>query len=153
MNEPSATRQTALFLGTPNKKAATDPVHTPVIGRGMATKTTKASEPSLSWCRQKRLYVLSNNQSKNFLKNRERTLSSFDMPPREYIKNAPGKTLPIQAKINAEYIGMLKTPSAIGIAPRSSETGRTAIKKVINSTGKFKLIIDSIMLIPARYNY
>lgn len=35
-------------LGKPNKKAAAEPVHTPVNGNGIATKITKAISPSVS---------------------------------------------------------------------------------------------------------
>src|SRR3989344_5801565 len=90
-------RTSARTLGIPNKNAATEPVHTPVTGNGMATKIIRASSPQVRYLLPKRLRVRSNSQVKKFLAQPYRLIKYPEIGPSSQMIGMAGTTEPTTA--------------------------------------------------------
>lgn len=101
INTPMLINASARRKGMSNKYAASAPLHPPVIGKGIATKTIKASAPHLISASLSFFLVLANKKLKNRSKkeNREikkpetglinnRTMATAEMLPPTDQKNA-----------------------------------------------------------------
>lgn len=98
---PKLISQKASLYLTPNKNAATEPVQTPVKGKGIATNATNAHFPHLSKLFFVFFLVLSKSQSKKRLKKRNCLLKYPDTLSKNQIIGIIGKIFPRRLKNNA----------------------------------------------------
>ena len=118
----------------PSRKAAIEPVQTPVTGKGMATKSTSPIRPYLSISPARRLARL------NIFS------TAFPMMPilaenrlrrsREKSRKGTGRMLPTRAMGRAKYQWIWNTFIATGSAPLSSDTGSI---EMINTIRGFEI--------------
>src|SRR6056297_1961265 len=98
----------ARFRGIPNKKAATDPVHTPVIGKGIETNISKAISPYLRYLFSNLLITLLNHQLKKRLKIFDLRLNHNETGRKNQTIKIPGIISPITETAKASQTGILK---------------------------------------------
>ena len=91
---PKNIKGNAFLKGTPNKKAAIEPVQAPVKGKGIATKLINAIAPYLFILLLVFLLVLSKTQEKNLAQILLFEESQFETGPKNKSKNTTGIILP-----------------------------------------------------------
>lgn len=126
----------ATLNGIPKRYAAIDPVQAPVIGSGMATKTTKVTNiPYFFLVSTNRFRVRAKSQVKNLLSSLEWRRKNSVIGLRKRSMTTTGMTLPIIDHIAAAKGERLHTVWATGIDARSSPIGVIATSNVASSGG------------------
>ena len=131
---PATIAGRAYLIRILNRDAAIAPVHIPVIGRGIDTKSTspKASYFSMSFAF---LRVRAKSQMKN-LSMMGSFLKKSDTGLKRSKSGKAGRKFPMTARKNA-LEGEIPSANATGIPPRSSATGNIETMIVVNSGGRF----------------
>lgn len=129
INTPIAIKGKATLNGIPKRKAASELVHPPVIGKGMAAKITRAFLPCFSIEGVMFFLVRWKSQSKNFWNIKK----FFDKKWATGSKNNNNKTTGIrfpkyEIKKTSQK-GRLSPATPTGIAPLNSEIGAIAKSK------------------------
>ena len=133
---PNKIKIEARNFGIQKRNAAKAPVQAPVIGKGIPTNITKASEPRVTYLPLNLLRVLLKSQLKNLfhVSHRLKKLETFSKKSKIKIT---GKKFPATENKNAFQSGKWKTSKASGSPARSSPIGTIETKKVASSGGKF----------------
>ncbi len=138
MPTPTAINPNALRRSTPKTNAARAPLHAPVMGNGMATKVMRARSRHRSNLVVWRRLVWENSRSRKRCNPDQWSSAQLVTGPRNSRMKGTGSRFPTTASTYDCHTGMSSTPSAKGMAPRSSNTGKVASNTTARGSGKLR---------------
>ena len=106
MQSPASIAKKDFFFGSPNTNAASVPVHAPVTGRGIATKSVNAHGPYFCTFVSSFLLVLSKSLSRSLSAYSECFRAYFDPFSKKIRRKYTGRMFPRMERNMAFAIGM-----------------------------------------------